>query len=98
MMSRRTKAIAQPQRLPSPSMNDVPQTEGDSGNTPSTFTVSLSAASGLMVTVNYATADNTATAGSDYQSTSGTLTFNPGETTKPVTVLVNGDNTFEQTE
>ena len=83
---------------PSLSINDVSVAEGDSGTTPATFTVTLSAASGLTVTVNYATADNTATAGSDYQSTSGTLTFNPGETTKPVTVLVNGDTTFEQNE
>ena len=72
--------------------------EGDAGTTPATFTVTLSAASGQTVTVNYATADNSAVAGSDYQSTSGTLTFNPGDTTKTVTVLVNGDTTFEQNE
>ena len=83
---------------PSLSINDVTVAEGDSSTTPATFTVTLSAASSFTVTVNYATADNTATAGSDYQSTSGTLTFNPGETTKPVTVLVNGDTTFEQPE
>jgi uncharacterized repeat protein (TIGR01451 family) len=83
---------------PSLSINDVSATEGDSGTTAATFTVTLSTASGQTVTVNYATADNTAAAGSDYQSTSGTLTFNPGETSKPVTVLVNGDTTFEQTE
>ena len=83
---------------PSLSINDVTVAEGDSGTTPATFTVTLSAASSFTVTVNYATADNTATSPSDYQSTSGTLTFNPGETTKPVTVLVNGDTTFEQSE
>ena len=82
---------------PSLSINDVTVAEGDSSTTPATFTVTLSAASSFTVTVNYATADNTATSPSDYQSTSGTLTFNPGETTKPVTVLVNGD-TFEQNE
>jgi len=83
---------------PSLSINDVSVAEGDSGTTPATFTVTLSAASGQTVTVNYATADNTAAAGSDYQSTSGTLTFNPGETSKPLTVLVNGDTTFEENE
>src|SRR5258708_7976777 len=83
---------------PSISLNDVSVTEGDSSTTPANFTVSLSAASGFTVTVNYATADNTANAGSDYQSTSGTLTFNPGDTAKPVTVLVNGDATFEPNE
>ena len=83
---------------PSLSINDVVVSEGDSASTSATFTVSLSAASGFTVTVNYATADNTATAGSDYQATNGTVTFNPGETSKPVTVLVNGDTDFEQNE
>ena len=83
---------------PSLSINDVSVNEGNSSTTPASFTVTLSAASSFTVTVNYATADNTANAGSDYQSTSGTLTFNPGETAKPVTVLVDGDTTFEQSE
>ena len=63
------------------------------------FTVTLSAASGLPVTVHYATADGTATAGSDYTAASDTLlTFNPGETSKTVTVQVNGDMTVEANE
>src|SRR5205823_5536883 len=50
-------------------------------------------------TVSYSTADGTAlVADGDYQATSGTLTFNPGETTKAVTVLVNGDTKFEPDE
>ncbi len=84
--------------VPSLSINDVSQAEGNSGTTSFTFTVSLSAASGKTVTVNYATADVTATAGSDYQAAGGTLTFNPGETSKPVNVVVNGDTTFEPDE
>jgi hypothetical protein len=83
---------------PSVSINDVTVTEGDSGTTPATFTVTLSAASGFSVTVNYATADNTASAGSDYQAAGGTVTFNPGETSKQISVLVNGDTDFEQNE
>jgi hypothetical protein len=83
---------------PSLSINDVSVAEGDAGTTPATFTVTLSVASGQTVTVNYATADNSAVAGSDYQSTSGLLTFNPGDTTETVTVLVNGDTTFEPNE
>lgn len=83
---------------PSVSINDVTVTEGDSGTTPATFTVTLSGASGFTVTVNYATADNSATAGSDYQAASGTVTFNPGETSKQLSVLVNGDTVFEQNE
>lgn len=83
---------------PSLSINDVTVAEGDSLTTTATFTVTLSAASGQAVTVNFATADNTAVAGSDYQANSGLLTFNPGDTTKTVNVLVNGDTSFEQNE
>jgi uncharacterized protein (TIGR03437 family) len=83
---------------PKLSINDLAIAEGNSGAKPFTFTVSLSAASGRTVTVNYATADNTAAAGSDYQTTSGLLTFNPGDTSKTFTVLSNGDTTFEPSE
>jgi uncharacterized protein (TIGR03437 family) len=83
---------------PTISINDTTVTEGDSGTTNATFNVTLSAASSFTITVNYATADGTATAGTDYQSTSGTLTFNPGQTTQTILVPVNGDTTFEQNE
>ncbi|MDX6574111.1 MAG: large repetitive protein, partial [Blastocatellia bacterium] len=83
---------------PSLSIKDVSVAEGDTGTTPLVFTVTLSAVSGQTVTVNYATTDNTATAGIDYESASGTLTFNAGETSKTMSVLVNGDTTFEQNE
>ena len=72
--------------------------EGNSGTTNFTFTVTLSAASGQSVTVNYATAPGAATAGSDYVTNSNTLTFSPGDTTKTITVLVNGDTANEPNE
>ncbi len=50
------------------------------------FTVSLDFASTASVTVDYATADGTAVAGTDYTSTSGSLTFNPGVTSLTVSV------------
>jgi large repetitive protein len=84
--------------VPSITISDVTVTEGNTGTVNATFTVSLSAASGQAVTVNYATANGTATAGSDYQAQSGTLTFAPGETTKTITVLVNGDTLYEPDE
>jgi thermitase len=65
-----------------------------------TFTVTLSAASTSSVSVRFATANGTATAGNkgDYTATSGTLTFNPGETTKTVSVSVRDDSTVEPDE
>lgn len=63
-----------------------------------TLTVTLSAASTSTVTVNYATADGTATAGADYNQTSGTLTFNPGETSRTLSVGIRTDNLLEANE
>jgi endoglucanase len=63
-----------------------------------TFTVKLSAASGTPVTVDYATVDGTAKAGSDYAATSGKLTFAAGETTKTVSVKVLSDSVTEGNE
>lgn len=83
---------------PTLSINDVTLAEGNSGTTSFTFTVTLSAASSLPVTVAYATANDTATAGSDYQTASGTMTFLSGETQKTITVLVNGDTVNEPDE
>ncbi|MCC4605685.1 putative Ig domain-containing protein [Xanthomonas campestris pv. parthenii] len=84
--------------LPSLSIDDVSVNEGNSGTTTATFTVSLSQASGQTVTVNYATSDGTATAGSDYVARSGTLTFAPGTTAQGVAVTVNGDTAVEPNE
>ncbi len=55
------------------------------------FAVTLSRAASDTVTVDYATADGTATAGEDYTATSGTLTFAAGETAKTVAVPVLDD-------
>jgi hypothetical protein len=84
---------------PSISVNDVTVTEGNTGTTSATFTVTLSAASSQTVSVHYATADGTATAASgDYQAAAGTLTFGPGVTSQTATVLVNGDRLGENNE
>jgi subtilisin family serine protease len=79
-------------------INDATILEENSGGVLATFTVTLSAPSNETVTVAYATAASTATAGSDYASTSGTLTFGPGEVSKDVTVSVLGDRLAEFTE
>jgi hypothetical protein len=64
------------------------------------FTISLSSANVLPVTVNYATGSvgDTAVAGSDYTAASGTVTFAPGETTKTVLVQTRDDSVIELPE
>lgn len=80
------------------SINSISLNEGNSGTTPFNFTVNLTGATSQTVSVNYATANGTATAPSDYQTASGTVNFAPGETSKIVTVLVNGDTQVEPNE
>ncbi len=84
--------------LPSLSINDVTLIEGNAGTVNAVFTVTLSAASGQTVSVNYATADGTATQPADYTNTSGTLTFTPGQTTRTITVPVIGETVPEANE
>ena len=62
------------------------------------FSVTLSSVSSQPVTVSYATADGTARAGSDYTSTTGTLRFEPGDTTGTIRVSVLDDEIREATE
>jgi len=62
------------------------------------FSVLLTNANGTSVSVDYATADGTAIAGSDYTATSGTLTFTPGQTSKPVPVTIVNDALAEDDE
>lgn len=84
--------------LPSASVADVSVAEGSAGTTSAPFTVTLSNPSAFTATVDWATADGTATAGSDYTAGSGTLTFDPGVTTQPISVDVLGDTAFEANE
>jgi methionine-rich copper-binding protein CopC len=83
---------------PSLSISDPSLPEGNSGTTSFPFTVTLSTPSQQQVKVNFATADGTAVAGSDYQPTNGQLIFKQGQTTKTITVLVIGDAVGEPDE
>ncbi|MGM8063374.1 DUF4347 domain-containing protein, partial [Vogesella indigofera] len=93
-----TVTILDDDAAPGISIADASVTEGNSGNSSLSFTVSLSAASGKTVSVNYASSNGTATAGVDYTAASGTLTFAPGETSKTITLNVTGDTTQESNE
>jgi hypothetical protein len=83
---------------PAVSITDSTVTEGDASSVPASFTASLTPPSTQTVTVQYATSNNSAAAGSDYSSASGTVTFAPGEVTKPVAVTVLGDTLSEASE
>jgi hypothetical protein len=80
------------------SAEDVWIVEGDSGSSDAIFTVRLSGMSDQTVTVDYNTADGTATEGTDYQATSGTLTFEPGVVEQTIAVPVFGDTEIEPNE
>jgi hypothetical protein len=72
--------------------------EGDSGTTNAQFVVRLSHLSTETISVNYATADATANANSDYIAASGTLTFQPGEPEKTILLQIKGDTADEDNE
>jgi uncharacterized repeat protein (TIGR01451 family) len=84
--------------LPNIAINNASVAEPTSGSAPMPFTVTLTHIYGAPVSVSFSTADGTATAaGGDYTSTSGTITFNPGQTVQTISVpvLANGDTTDE---
>jgi hypothetical protein len=81
-----------------PSLN-IPATLSKNENAgTATITVTLSSASTSPVTVNYATSNGSASAGNDFITLNGTITFAPGETTKTITVPLIDDTTPENSE
>ena len=72
--------------------------EGNSGTTNASFTISMDKPTDRAVTVDYATSDGSATAPDDYESTSETATIPEGETRTTVSVPVNGDTAVEGDE
>ena len=91
-----TLTIIDEDATPSLSINDVTAANENAAN--ATFTVTLSAASSLDVTVDYATSDGTATADVDYTPANGTLTIPAGSTTATFTVGVLSDALDEANE
>jgi hypothetical protein len=74
--------------------NNVVVEEGDDRTTVH-MAVNLSVPSSQTVTVNYATADETAITGEDYLSAAGTLTFTPGQTQRKVDIELTKDKKAE---
>ena len=77
------------------SISDISQNEGDTGVTVFTISVNLNHSSVAVVSVDYITAAGSALTPSDFISTFGTLTFNPGDTSQTLDVSVIGDEVFE---
>ena len=78
--------------------NGIMVAEGNSGYTDFVFTATLSEPSLTAVTADFATESDSAIAPRDYLSTSGTITFDPGETVQTFTVRVVGDALMEDNE
>jgi len=91
-------SITNDDAIPAFSIADASVIEGNSGNTNVVVTVTASTAGAQTMTVNYATANGTATAGSDYTAGSGTLTFAPGVVSQTITIAVTGDTATESNE
>ena len=87
-----------PTPAPALSISDVSMNEGNSNKTDAIFKVKLSSPANTAVTVQYTTANDSAQSGSDYDQTSGTLTFAIGETEKSIAVKVLGDTQVEANE
>ena len=87
-----------PPAVPAVSVAAATLTEGDSGTAAMEFSVTMSASSATTVSVDYATADGTATAPSDYEAASGTLDFPAGTTSQTISVTINGDGDVEASE
>ncbi|PHR54855.1 MAG: hypothetical protein COA47_14920, partial [Robiginitomaculum sp.] len=79
---------------PSFAINDVSIIEGGT----LTFTVTKTGSTTQSYNVNYATANGTALAGSDYTAKSGTLSFSTAQTSQTISVVTTQDTTIEPDE
>ncbi|CAN5133383.1 hypothetical protein BH11BAC6_BH11BAC6_01020 [soil metagenome] len=84
--------------VPAVSIGNKSITEGNIGTSTMKFKVTLNTAYSGTLSVKYATADNTATAVSDYVAANGKLSFKPGQTSKTISILINGDTQVESNE
>ena len=87
-----------PPTPPTLSIGDGSVREGNKGTSRLDLTVTLSRTSSDAVAVNYQTANGTAMAGNDYSPASGTLTFQPGETSRTIAISVKADRKREANE
>ena len=79
-------------------IEDASASEGSSGLKPLGFRVHLTAPSSRLIRVGYATADDTAHGGDDYDPVLGEVRFEPGQTERTISVAIHGDRDAERTE
>lgn len=97
--SQGTGTITNDDPLPTLSIGNVTRVEGNLGGGANVnFAVTLDAPSGQIVRVDFATANGSATAGSDYVAVASGLVFGAGETVKQIQVQVNADTIPEADE
>ena len=85
--------------MPALSIADATVTEGDAGESATlTFRVTLTPPATLPVTVDWETSDGTAAAGTDYTAANSSLTFETGDESKTIEVMVTGDDADEPNE
>jgi hypothetical protein len=84
--------------VPYVSIGDKSIIEGNTGTFLMKFKVTLSYPYNSTIKIKYATADSTATAGSDYLALQGTISFAAGKISKTISITINGDATKEKTE
>lgn len=96
--SQGTGTITNDDPLPVLSVNNPSIVEGDVGIRILNFLLTLDTPSGRAVSVNVATANGTAAAGSDYVAATGGFSFAPGETSKTFPVQIIGDTSPEADE
>jgi uncharacterized repeat protein (TIGR01451 family) len=85
-------------QVPIITINDVTLMEGNAGTSNAVFTVSVSPAPAAPVTVNFATANSSASAPGDFIATNGVLNFAVGQTNRSFAVPVVGDLAYELDE
>jgi CSLREA domain-containing protein len=93
-----TSIVIEVHNKPGITIGDVSIVEGDSGSQNAVFPVTLSSTDNVTVTVAWATAPGTASAGSDYTAGSGSLSFSAGQTSKTISVPILADTAVEPDE
>lgn len=90
-----TSLVATVVGYPLISSSNISVLEGNSGLTPMVFSFKLSEPSERTVSFDWSTSDGTAVAGEDYEPSSGTIEFAPGNTNATVSVQIFGDTLYE---